>query len=231
MSRTPRAALACLLASLALPSLADPPHARQAARDAALMARASSTVRLVVAEVLRTHDQRGRPFAILDKTAAALYVFEPGGRMAAATPVLLGLAKGDDSVPGIGERPLEQVRPSERTTPAGRFELEAGINTRGDRIFWVDYDAAVSMHPLRAIDASERRHQRIATRSAADNRISFGCINVPTAFFDRVITASFGRGASARDRGAFYVLPETRTLAEVFPRFAVPATLASRASP
>jgi hypothetical protein len=63
--------------------------------------------------------------------------------------VLLGLARGDVSVPGIGERKISDINPHERTTPAGRFISEPGRNLSGEDIVWVDYDAAVSMHRVR----------------------------------------------------------------------------------
>ena len=79
-------------------------------------------------------------------------------------------------------------------------------------ILAVDYDAAVSMHRVRAANAAERRLQRLATPTPADNRISYGCINVPAAFYDGRIRALF---APPR-RGVVYLLPETMPLATLF---------------
>jgi hypothetical protein len=67
------------------------------------------------------------------------------------------------------------------------------------------------MHRVRATNPAERRLQRLATPSAADNRISYGCINVPAAFYDMHVKPVLGGG-----RGVVYVLPETRSLASVF---------------
>ncbi|MCZ2496794.1 L,D-transpeptidase [Xylophilus sp. Kf1] len=145
-----------------------------------------------------------RPWAVLDKTKARLYVFGTDGRLRASTPVLLGSAVGDDSVPGIGDRKISEIRPSEKTTPAGRFSTEPGANLQGEDIVWVDYDAAISMHRVRPLKG-ERRLQRLATPSARDNRISYGCINLPAAFYDRWVKPAFGHSA-----GLLYVLPETR---------------------
>jgi hypothetical protein len=149
-------------------------------------------------------DNRNAPFAVIDKRNARVFVFDATGRLRASSPVLLGLARGDDSVPGIGERAMAEIRPEERTTPAGRFETEPGLNTKGEDIVWIDYDAAVSMHRVRATQKSERRLQRLASRSVADNRISYGCINVPAAFYDAYIKPALGSR-----RGVVYVLPET----------------------
>lgn len=159
----------------------------------------------------QSHDNAGSPFILIDKRAATLWLFDAKGELAGSTPILLGLARGDHSVPGIGERPLAQVQPHERTTPAGRFIAEPGRNAAGEDIFWIDYDAAVSMHRVRATNPSERRLQRLATATAADNRISYGCINVPAAFYDQVILPRFqGR------RGVVYVIPEILPMASLF---------------
>ena len=85
--------------------------------------------------------------------------------------MLLGLARGDDSVPGIGERKMSEIRPEERTTPAGRFNSEPGINLQGEDIVWIDYDAAVSMHRVRTNNKKERRLERLASAHPEDHRI------------------------------------------------------------
>ena len=168
-------------------------------------------VRRIADWVADSGDNRQMPFVIIDKRDARIHVFAADGRLKASTPVLLGAASGDDSVAGIGKRPIAEVRPEERTTPAGRFVAEPGRNAGGEDVIWVDYDAAVSMHRLRAVEAKERRHERLATPTPADNRISYGCINVPPAFFEAVLKPTFDRR-----RGVVYVLPETKTLREAF---------------
>lgn len=192
---------ALLLAGLLLPPLA-----------AGAAAPLSEDAHELVAAVRATRDHGTRPFAVIDKRLARLWVLDERARVVASAPVLLGLAAGDHSVPGIGERPLAQIRPEERTTPAGRFQLEPGRNTRGDRILWVDYDAAVSMHRVRPTVAAERRLERLASATPADNRISFGCINVPARFYERVVWPTFSRRP-----GVVYVLPEHGAPSEAFP--------------
>lgn len=167
----------------------------------------SDGARQTVAWVKGQRDLLGQPFVVLDKQLAHAWVFDGNARLAGATPVLLGSAKGDDSVPGIGEKPIAAILPHERTTPAGRFHLEPGKNAKGERIYWVDYDAAVSMHRVRSANASERRLDRLATSDVADNRISYGCINVPEAFYNDVIDGLFASG-----KGSIYILPETRPI-------------------
>jgi hypothetical protein len=86
-----------------------------------------------------------------------------------------------------------------------------GVNSFGEDIVWVDYEAAVSMHRVRAKEPRERRLQRLASATPDDNRISFGCINLPVAFYDDVVHPALGSR-----RGVIYVLPETRPLQAVF---------------
>ncbi len=176
---------------------------------------ASPEIRKFASWIMSTSDHRGMPFVIVDKEHVRVFVFEAGGRLLGATPALMGSAVGDDSVAGIGEREMSAIQPHERTTPAGRFVSQPGINSNGEDIVWVDYDAAVSMHRVRAKEPSERRLQRLASETPDDNRISFGCINLPTAFYDNVVKPVLGSA-----RGVVYVLPETRPVTEVFQAYA-----------
>lgn len=170
----------------------------------------SPDVRQVAHWAAYTNDHKTMSFVVIDKKAAKLYVFDDEARLKSATPILLGAAIGDDSAPGIGDKPLNQVKPSEKTTPAGRFVAEPGVNTKGEDIIWVDYDSAVSMHRLRFVSKAEQRAQRLASPTEKDNRISFGCINVPVAFYEGVLSPT------VKATGAVvYVLPEVRSLREV----------------
>ena len=67
------------------------------------------------------------------------------------------------------------------------------------------------MHRVITNNPKERRLQRLATPTSADNRISWGCINVPARFFDAVISPAF-----AGTKGIVYVLPETRPVRSAF---------------
>lgn len=161
--------------------------------------------------VLDSGDNNGMPFVIVDKTDAKVFVFRPDGQLRGAAPCLLGLARGDDSIPGIGNRDMKSIRPEERTTPAGRFIASLGRNFYGKEILWVDYDGAVSLHRVVTNKPAERRLERLSSPTPLDNRISYGCINVPVKFFDNVVKPSF-----AGTKGIVYVLPEIRSKKEVF---------------
>jgi hypothetical protein len=148
-------------------------------------------------------DNKGLPYVVVDKLEARVFVFDGRGALVASTAALLGLARGDHSVPGIGQRPLAQIRPGERTTPAGRFFAEPGRNATGEHVVWIDYDAALSLHRLR--DGRDKRlNQRLLSATPLDNRTSYGCVTVPVAFYESVIKPVF-----AASRGVVYILPET----------------------
>jgi hypothetical protein len=90
-----------------------------------------------------------------------------------------------------------------------------GLNLAGQDILWVDYAAAISLH--RATDVkpgltANGRLARLASATTSDNRVSHGCINVSTAFFEEMIRPAFS-GAG----GIVYVLPETRSIRAEFP--------------
>jgi hypothetical protein len=166
--------------------------------------RASSAARKTADWVVDSGDNRNLPFAIVDKADAKVFVFDPGGRLRGAAPALLGMAPGDASVPGIGTRAMSLIRPEERTTPSGRFVATLGRNLRGKEILWVDYDNAISLHPVVKGTPKERRAERLASPTPLDNRISYGCINVPATFFENIVRPAF-----SGTHGIVYVLPET----------------------
>lgn len=171
-------------------------------------ASASAGVRQLANGIARTQDHQGRAFFVIDKAHATLYAFDPAAQLQASTPVLLGLAPGDDSVPGIGNRPMHEILPVERTTPAGRFVAESGHNLRGEDVVWVDHGAAISMHRVRTDNPHESRAQRLATPTTDDNRISYGCINVPPAFYEQHVRPAVANGQTV----IVYVMPQTRPL-------------------
>ncbi|MDI6745695.1 MAG: hypothetical protein QMD17_00990 [Rhodocyclaceae bacterium] len=177
---------------------------------------ASREARAVANWVVDSGDSQGMSFVIVDKKDAKVFVFNADGQLRGAAAALLGLAVGDDAVPGIGDRPLSSIRPEERTTPAGRFVAALDRNLRGKEILWVDYAGAVSLHPVVSSKPEERRLQRLATPTPLDNRISYGCINVPVKFFENVVRPAF-----LGTNGIVYVLPETRSAQKVFASYDV----------
>ncbi|QNN55635.1 L,D-transpeptidase [Diaphorobacter ruginosibacter] len=209
---TPRTAV-CFTVLFCCCSIATPCLARKQPQDLGRIAVPSPAVMKLQYWIAHTADNAGRPYVIIDKRAALLWIHDGHGAMIESAPVLLGSAKGDSSAPGIGEKPLASIHPDERTTPAGRFLMEAGSNRAGEDIFWLDYTAAVSLHRVRPVLAVQRRLHRLSTPDPRDNRITYGCVNLPIAVYNRSIHALFHKRG-----GIAYVLPETMDLYTAFPR-------------
>ena len=172
---------------------------------------ASRDARQVADWVMNSGDNRKMPFVIVDKMDAKVFVFDAEGRLLGAAPALLGLARGDHSVPGIGDRKLSTIREDERTTPAGRFVASLDRNLQGGEILWVDYEASISLHPVITTEPQERRLQRLDSLDPLEHRISYGCINVPEQFYKRIVSPAF-----KETDGVVYVLPEVLSIKEVF---------------
>lgn len=174
--------------------------------------RGSADARRMIHWVLASGDHRGLPFAVVDKRNARLYVLDGDGRLLGQTAALLGSTRGDHTVAGVGARAQSgEVAPDERTTPAGRFDSLPGRNLEGEHVVWADYASAFAIHRVRPGRAWKAREQRLATPSPADNRVSYGCVVVPVAFYEQVVERVLGHG-----RSVVYVLPETRPLHALF---------------
>jgi hypothetical protein len=171
---------------------------------------ASTDVRRIADWVVASGDNAGLTFMVIDKRQAKVFLFDPDGRLRGATLALLGMARGDDTVPGIGDRKLSEIRPEERTTPAGRFVAFLGRDLKTD-ILWIDYDASISLHRVITGNPGDHRRERLATASPIDKRISYGCINVPVRFYEDIVLKAF-----TGTKGIVYILPETKKLEAVF---------------
>lgn len=209
-----RRALAAVMAgALCLGLMASPAAAGGPGQARLLGEPASEAARQMADWVVRSGDNHGRPFLIIDKVAAKVFVFRLDGQLRGAAPALLGLTRSDETVPGIGERRLATITAAERTTPAGRYVAYIGKDLTSD-VLWIDYQSALSLHRV-ITTGKDHRLQRLATTTPDDNRISYGCINVPISFYETVVLPAFDR-----TDGIVYILPEVRPLAEVFPGYA-----------
>ena len=188
----------------------------------------SPDARLLANWVVGTHDNGQHAFILVDKKEARAYVFRPDGQLQDSAPVLLGAAHGDTIAPGSGDKPLSAMTQDEKITPTGRFVAKPGVNADDEDVIWVDYDAAISMHRVRPKVESEHRLERLASLATDDNRISFGCINLPVTFYEDVARPTVDRYGAV-----IYVLPEQRSVQEVFNAWDVtdPAQVAAHRAP
>jgi hypothetical protein len=175
---------------------------------------APDAVRHMADWVADSGDNGSLPFVIIDKPDARVFVFDKNGKVLGGAWVLVGLAQGDDSVPGIGTMPLTAIAPDMRTTPAGRFVAALGHDLGKLDVLWVDYPDAISLHRVINTNLAERRLERIVSPAPADHRISYGCINVPAKFFDSVVDPTF-----KDTQGVVYILPEVKEMRMVFPAY------------
>ena len=164
--------------------------------------------------VTDSQDNKGLPFVIIDKPAAKVFVFDKDAKLLGSAWALIGLAPGDDSLPGIGTMPLSAITPDMRNTPAGRFVAGLGHDLGKLDVLWVDYKDAISMHRVINTNPAEQRLKRIVSPAPADHRISYGCINVPAKFFDKIVDPTF-----KDTRGVVYILPEVRPMGDFFPAY------------
>ncbi|HET7086213.1 MAG TPA: hypothetical protein VFI23_15665 [Rhizomicrobium sp.] len=188
---------------------AHPPRRAQFLKQAA-----SPAVRQMADWVADSRDNDSLPFVIIDKPNAKVFVFDKDARLLGAAWALVGLERGDDSIPGIGTMPLKAITPQMRTTPAGRFVAALGNDLGSLNVLWVDYATAISLHRVINTNPAERRLERIVSPAPAEHRISYGCINVPAKFFDSVVDPAF-----SGTKGVVYILPEVKTMGAVFPAF------------
>ena len=171
----------------------------------------SPDVRYMARWVAESGDNAGMPYVIIDKVNARVFVLDAGGHLKGTAPALLGMVAGDRSVAGIGDQKVSAIRPENRTTPAGRFVASVGRDLHGQDIVWIDYPTALAMHRVVKGTPSERRAQRLASATPEDNRISYGCINVPVLFYEKVVGPAF-----ARSNGVVYILPELSPARDMF---------------
>jgi hypothetical protein len=212
------------LAGLALTVPASAPAAKRARPPATKPApRAIETPKVEVTQsaaatrvfdwIAASGDNGGLPYIVIDKNNAALFLFDAKGQPLGKVPVLIGVAVGDEATPGIGSKNLAEIGPAEKTTPAGRFLARYGRAAGRQKVLWVDYATSVALHPIpTGYNPKERRRQRMASPTSDDNRITFGCINVPSTFYTKSVQPLFQKKG-----GYVYILPDTKSLEAVFP--------------
>lgn len=171
----------------------------------------SADVRSIAQSAVQSGDHKGLPFIVIDKANAKAVVFDRNGRLIRSTPVLIGMGIGDTWAPGVLQMHMHQTQPWQRITPAGRFVADEDRSAHGQRVLWVDYDAGIAIHKLPSKKTAQRRHERIRSEDPAERRITYGCINVPPAFYDQVIHPTFRRKG-----GVVYVLPDSSPVRTVF---------------
>src|SRR5436190_14411203 len=140
---------------LSLSSVAQAAEAAVAADQPASVAQAADSDRIASRTALQfwtwvtaSRDNGNLPFIIIDKANASLIILNAQGELQGFSPVLLGIARGDDATPGVGDRELNEIGPAEKTTPAGRFVARIGPTKGNQKVLWADLNTSVALHPV-----------------------------------------------------------------------------------
>jgi hypothetical protein len=171
---------------------------------------ASAEVLETVQWVANSKDNAGLPFVVVDKVNAQVYAFTPHAQLKATAPILLGMGVGD-KVLVSPDAPMSAIPPDKRITPAGRYPSRLVKDNHGKTVLLVDGPNLITIHIVVKGTPAQRRTERLLSPATNDNRVSYGCINVPPAFFTTVVEPDFKPA-----KGIVYVLPEKTTPAQLF---------------
>jgi hypothetical protein len=149
----------------------------------------------------------GKSFIVADKPNGMIHVFTSEGKVIVQDTALFGKDSGD-------------TMDGRKVTPAGKFTMKSekwdayaggftlDVFTSKGEFEGVAVHAAYLGHP------SENRLSRLATPTAADNKISGGCINTAHDTFIKKIIPNL----DTLDGGMLFILPDAQeTTASMFP--------------
>lgn len=147
----------------------------------------------------------GKWFMVADKPNGMLHIFKEDGSHALSDPTLYGKDTGD-----VMEA-VSSLKGGAKVTPAGKFTLKARASTYagGQELILVeskDYTGYIAIHAADTSDASENRLGRLDTPTAADNRVSYGCINTKHDTFINEIAPNIAN----LDGGMVFVVPDAQ---------------------
>ena len=161
--------------------------------------------------IIESGDNNHLPFIIIDKKETKVFVFDASGKIYGSTIALVGATLGDDVSPGVGKKEISSIRLEERTTQAGRFHAQIGKDINQSGLLWIDYDSGLSMHPVITSNKLEQRLRRLTSIKISERRITYGCVNVPSEFYQEIVHSSFENNG-----GIVYILPEIHSILKVF---------------
>ena len=149
-----------------------------------------------------------RWFMITDKADGKLHVFDAKGDPVVQAPALTGRGVGDKVIGGNG------------VTPAGKFTLQIAQDPeyysgyRYDLVESADATGVIAVHAVWNGTKSEKRSERLASKTAADNRISWGCINTTNEVFTEKLLPNWEH----LNGSLMFVMPENAAdLERMFP--------------
>lgn len=163
-----------------------------------------------------------KPVIIVDKQGGVAYVLDASGKLVAKTPALTGKAVGDIETEAAKTKELDDLKDSDKITPAGVFQASRLVSDEYGEVVKVTGNDKfiIAIHRTYLDTPAEMREARLASPTSTDNRVSFGCINVPASFYDNIIVNT------APSTGTFpvVILPETTNVESFFPNVDFSAT-------
>ena len=172
---------------------------------AAAKAQMSPTAQNVYEAMAPVAMKSGKWFMVADKPNGMLHIFKEDGSHALSDPTLYGKDTGD-----VMEA-LSSLEGGAKVTPAGKFTLKARPSTYagGQELILVeskDYTGYIAIHAADTSTPSENRLGRLDTPTAADNRVSYGCINTKHDTFINEIAPNIAN----LDGGMVFVVPDAQ---------------------
>lgn len=169
----------------------------------AAKAQMSPTAQAVYSAMAPVAMKSGKWFMVADKPNGMLHIFKEDGSHALSDATLYGKDKGD--VLGA----VSSLEGGPKITPAGKFTMkESPADYAGGTSLILmeskDYTGYIAVHAADTSTPSENRLGRLASATAEDNRISYGCINTKHDTFINEIKPNI----SKLDGGMMFILPE-----------------------
>lgn len=198
-----------------VPKVFEETRTEQAEVPAEAKAKMSDLAQQVYRNVAPAAQASGKGFMIADKPNGMMHVFYADGTVLAQEPALFGKDTGDK----LGKSSLAG---GPKITPAGKYTLTyvADNEYTGGHVFQLEEtvdkgdNSMIAVHAAWLGDAKEQRAQRLESPSAADNRISYGCVNTSHDLFLNKLMPN----SAKFNGGMIFILPDSQELtASMFP--------------
>lgn len=164
---------------------------------------------------MRAHPNK--PIVIVDKQMGLTYMIDANGVLAGKSASLTGKTKGDfRSEEAKKTASVESIAEKDKVTEAGMFEGALKKSEDYGRVITLQEfnNYSVALHQTYLKKPAERRQERLESATPEDNRISFGCINVPNEFMQNVVLKSIPYGMT---RFPIVVIPESKSIQAFWP--------------
>ena len=153
--------------------------------------------------IMATGAHRGRSFIVADKEGGKLYAFDGKGKLVGDSPALYGEAMKDKLTDAQMSKSMEQVTAEDKITPSGHWNLQLEQHPEYGPALRFGGGNGLGIHAVYLGTPSENRSQKLATPTAADNYVTYGCINVPEEFAADTLAPHFASEAGH----ALFILP------------------------